>query len=159
MTGLRCAFVHAGELRAERPQRRPKKLERREVRGKKNDAFPFRERGFEMLGSFDVDALQHGVEPAEPTHRHLDERQAQRLEVLHEYPRALLGRQVAQAGVDVARGDAAAVPQQRVRQAPQRPPEGHLRAEGQQDHEPHPGVPEPGDGIPQRRELRGPEVI
>ena len=160
MTGLRChlympaSFGQSGLSAGQKNSNVVKCAEKRMT------PLPFASAACEVLGSFDVDALPHGVGPAEPTHRHLDDRQAQRLEVLHEYSRTLLGRQLAQADVDVARGDAAARPAAAsTRARPNAAPERHLRAERQQHDEPHPGVPEPGDGVAQRRELRGPEVI
>jgi len=100
-----------------------------------------RELGLEVGGAFDVDAPPHVFGSAEPSHRHLDERHPQRLEVPNENSRALFGRQLAQADLDVARCDAAASRQQRVGKAAKHAPEAELRPKGQQDQEPHPGDP------------------
>ena len=151
MTGLRCHLYIPHELRAQRPQRRPKELERREVRREQNDASAFRERGSQVLGAFDIDALRARLRAAEPAHRHLDERQAERLEVLLEYLARALGGQLGQARGDVARRDAPAVAQQRVsRRGPSARPSAICSAKRQQHDEPHPRVAEPRDGVAQR---------
>ena len=159
ITGLRCHLYIPQSFGAERAQRRPEELERREVRREQNDALAFGERGCEVLRALDIHALAHGLRVAEPAHRHLDDRQAERLEVLRQDPRSLRGWQIRKARIDVARRYPAPFAQERVGETPQRAAQRHLHAERQANDEPHPGVAEPGDGIAQGGELSSPEVI